>query len=119
MTENMQIQVLDDIYFSPLSIVTLVEMIELAAQKKRIGIYNLGSSNGMSKADFVFAFAECLKLPINTMTRIKTSQAAFFKAYRPKNMCMDCAKFEEAFNVKLPNLTDLIQPLAQEYNEIT
>jgi dTDP-4-dehydrorhamnose reductase len=93
-------------------------MIKLAVQKKRMGIYNLGSNNGMSKADFDFAFAECLKLQTHTMNRIKTSQAIFFKAYRPKNMCMDCTKFEEAFNVKLPNLTDLIQPLAQEYNDI-
>jgi dTDP-4-dehydrorhamnose reductase len=116
--EKKHVQVLDDIYFSPLSIVTLVKMIRFALQKKRVGIYNLGSSNGMSKADFALAFAECLKLPTNTMTRIKTSQAKFFKAYRPKNMCMDCTKFEEAFNVKLPNLTDLIQPLAEEYNEI-
>jgi dTDP-4-dehydrorhamnose reductase len=112
------VQVLDDVYFSPLSIAMLVEMIKLTVQKKRIGIYNLGSSHGMSKADFDFTFAECLKLPTNTMTRIKSSQATFFKAYRPKNMCMDCTKFEEAFNVKLPNLADLIQPLALEYNEL-
>lgn len=118
LTENKHVQVLDDVYFSPLSISTLVEMVELAVQKKRIGVYNLGSSNGMSKADFDFAFAECLKLPTHTMTRIKTSQATFLKAYRPKNMCMDSTKFEEAFNVKLPKLTDLIQPLAQEYDEI-
>jgi dTDP-4-dehydrorhamnose reductase len=116
--ENKHVQVLDDIYFSPLSIVMLVEMIKFVVQKKRVGIYNLGSNNGMSKADFALAFAECLKLPTNTMTCIKTSQATFFKAYRPKNMCMDCTKFEEAFNVKLPNLIDLIQPLAKEYNEI-
>jgi dTDP-4-dehydrorhamnose reductase len=118
LTENKHVQVLDDVYFSPLSISILVEMIRLAVQKKHIGIYNLGSSNGMSKADFDFAFAECLKLPTHTMTPIKTSQATFLKAYRPKNMCMDSTKFEETFNVKLPNLIDLIQPLAQEYNEI-
>lgn len=118
MTEKKHVQVLDDVYFSPLSIGTLVEMIKLTVQKKQIGIYNLGSSNGMSKADFDYTFAECLNLPTNTMTRIKTSQAAFLKAYRPKNMCMDSTKFEEAFNVQLPNLADLIQPLAQEYNEI-
>ena len=116
MMGSRQVQVLNDIYFSPLSITTLVEMIELVVQKKLVGIYNLGARNGMSKADFDFAFAECLKLPTNTMTRIGTSQAKFFKAYRPKDMRMDSSKFEDAFGVKLPNLTDLIQQLAEEYN---
>ncbi|MEI6269964.1 MAG: SDR family oxidoreductase [Methylococcaceae bacterium] len=116
--DNQHVQVLNDVYFSPLSIATLVEMIELVVQRKPVGIYNLGSHNGMSKADFDFAFAECLKLPTNTMSRIETSQATFLKAYRPKDMRMDSTKFENAFGVKLPNLADLIQQLAQEYNEI-
>jgi dTDP-4-dehydrorhamnose reductase len=114
-----QVQVLDDVYFSPLSITTLVDMIELVVQKKPKGIYNLGSHCGLSKADFAFSFAECLKLPTNTMTPIASSEAKFFRAYRPKNMCMDISNFENILGVKLPNLTDLIQPLAQEYNEIT
>lgn len=113
-----QVQVLDDVYFSPLSITTLVDMIELVVQKKPIGIYNLGSHCGLSKADFAFSFAECLKLPTNTMTRIVSSEANFFRAYRPKDMRMDISNFENALGVKLPNLTDLFQPLAQEYNEI-
>ena len=117
MTCNQHVEVLDDVYFSPLSITTLVEMIELVLQKKPVGIYNLGSHNGMSKADFDFAFANCLKLSTKTMTRIKTSNAAFLKAYRPKNMCMDSSKFENEMGVKLPNLPDLIRLLAQEYNE--
>jgi len=118
MTGNQNVQVLNDVYFSPLSITILVEMIELVVQKKPVGIYNLGSHGGMTKADFDFAFAECLKLPTNTMTRIEASQATFLKTYRPKDMCMDSSKFENALGVKLPNLTDLIQLLAQEYNEI-
>ena len=72
----------------------------------------------MSKADFDFAFAECLKLPTNTMTRIEIGEATFLKAYRPKDMCMDSSKFENVLGVKLPHLTDLIQQLAQEYNGI-
>ncbi len=113
------VQVLSDVYFSPLSIRTLVEMIELVVQKKPVGIYNLGSHNGMSKADFDFAFAECLKLPTNTMTRIEIGEATFLKAYRPKDMCMDSSKFENALCVKLPHLTDIIQQVAQEYDEIS
>jgi dTDP-4-dehydrorhamnose reductase len=111
------VQVLDDIYFSPLSMEKLVEMIELVIDKKPIGIYNLGSRNGMSKADFDFAFAEHLNLPTNTMSRIKASQATFLKAYRPKDMRMDSSKFENMLGVKLPFLIDQIQQISKEYDD--
>ena len=119
LTDNRHVQVLNDVYFSPLSITTLVEMIELVVRKKPIGIYNLGSHSGMSKADFDFAFAECLNLPTKTMTRINSSDATFLKAYRPKDMRMDISKFENSLDVKLPHLADLIKLVAQEYHEIT
>jgi dTDP-4-dehydrorhamnose reductase len=118
MTGGRHVQVLSDVYFSPLLITTLVEMIELVVQKKPVGIYNLGSHNGMSKADFDFAFTECLSLPTNSMTRIETSQAKFLKAYRPRDMRMDSSNFENTLNVKLPHLIDLIKPAAEEYDEI-
>ena len=115
---NRQIEVLTDVFFSPLSIVKLVEMIELAIQKKPIGIYNLGSHNGMSKADFCFAFAKTLSLPLSTMKHIETGHAKFLKVYRPKDMRMDSSKFENLLDIKLPDLTDLIQLMSYEYNEI-
>ena len=117
-TSSRNIQILNDVYFSPLSIKTLVEMIELVVKNKPVGIYNLGSHKGMSKADFAFSFAECLKLTTNTMKCIESSEAKFLKVYRPKNMSMDISKFENTLGVKLPNLTDLIQQVAEEYNEI-
>ena len=117
-TSSRNIQILNDVYFSPLSIKALIEMIELVVQNKPVGIYNLGSHKGMSKADFAFSFAECLKLTTNTMKCIESSEAKFLKVYRPKNMRMDISKFENTLGVKLPNLTDLIQQVAEEYNEI-
>jgi len=115
MKKGETLQVLSDVYFSPLSIAKLVEMIELAVDLRVGGVYNLGSLNGMSKADFDFAFAEFLKLPTLTMSRIKSSEASFLKAYRPKDMRMDVSKFERTFNVKLPSLIDLIPDIASEY----
>jgi len=113
---NKQIQVFSDVYFSPLSLTSLVQMVELVVRKKPIGVFNLGSHNGSSKADFAFSFAEYLKLPTTNMTRIQSSEAKLFHTYRPQNMRMNSSKFENALGVKLPNLFDLIQPLAEEYN---
>jgi dTDP-4-dehydrorhamnose reductase len=119
LTSGKQVQVLQDVFFSPLFLTTLVEMIKLVVEKKPVGVFNLGSQNGMSKADFDFAFAACLGLPTSSMTRIDSSQATFLKAYRPKDMRMNSSKFENILGVKLPDLSDQIISAAKEYDEIT
>lgn len=111
------IQVFDDVLFSPLSMATLSEMIGLAIRKKIVGRFNVGSHAGMSKADFAFAFAGELDIPTRLMTRTTTSQVAFLKAHRPKDMRMECTKFENAFGVKLPIFKDEIKRAAGEYVE--
>jgi dTDP-4-dehydrorhamnose reductase len=115
LTNRKHVQVLQDVFFSPLSMKTLVEMIQLVIEKKPVGIFNLGSKNGMSKADFDFNFAEQLNLPTETMTRINSSQASFLKAYRPKDMRMDSSKFERTMNIQLPALINQIKNIAKEY----
>lgn len=117
LTIGKNVQVLNDVYFSPLSMITLVQMIWLVVERKPLGIFNLGSHNGMTKADFDFAFAELLRLPTTLMTRIAASQATFLRAYRPKDMRMNCSKFEETLGVILPDLLDQIKSIAGEYNE--
>ena len=111
------VNVLDDVYFSPLSIEYLIQMIEMVIRIKPTGIYNIGSHNGMSKANFDFCFAEELRLPTTCMNRINMGNANFLKAKRPKNMCMDSSKFERDLGVRLPNLRDLIKQIASEYDK--
>jgi len=112
------IQVFDDVLFSPLAMSTLSEMIELSIRNKPIGVFNLGSHDGMSKADFAFAFADELNLSTREMKRATTDQVAFIKTYRPKDMRMNSVKFENALGVKLPTLRDEIKRVAKEYHEV-
>lgn len=113
------IQVFDDVLFSPLSMTTLSEMISRAVEKKVVGTFNLGSKNGMSKADFAFAFAKALGLQTHNVNRTTTDRVTFLKTYRPKDMRMDCAQFENTFNLALPNLQDQIHLTAKDYYEKT
>jgi dTDP-4-dehydrorhamnose reductase len=111
------IDVFDDVKFSPLSIYTLCKMIELMVEKKEQGIYNLGSCEGMSKADFAYYFAKMLNFSTSKMNRVKVSNCKFLYAYRPKNMLMKLAKFEKKFNLKLPKLIDEIELVKKEYQK--
>jgi len=112
-----QINVFKDIYFNPLSLTKLVEIIDLVIQRKPLGIFNIGSRNGMSKSDFVFAFAKILDIPTQAIRRINSSEASFLKTYRPKNMLMNCSHFENTMGITMPNLKDVIESTAREYHD--
>jgi dTDP-4-dehydrorhamnose reductase len=112
------IEVFDDVLFSPLAMSTLSGMIELSVRNRPVGVFNVGSHEGLSKADFAFAFAEELGVSVRAMKRTSSNQVKFLKTYRPKNMRMNSAKFEEALGVKLPNLRDEIRRVAKEYRDI-
>ncbi len=109
------IEVLSDVMFSPLSMACVSEMVDAVAQKEPVGVFNLGSRGGMSKAELDYAFAEAAGLPTKSMTRINSSEARFLRAYRPKNMRMDSSKFESALGLTLPTLEEEIKRVAREY----
>ena len=109
------IRVFDDIKFSPISIASLLEIIEIFVQKKGNGIFNVGSRDGFSKADFAYAFAKELDISNLLMKRVDSEKVNFFCAYRPKDMRMNCLKLEEFLGIKVPSLTEEIEKVAKEY----
>ena len=114
LTNGDAITVFDDARFSPLSLQHLAELLEPLVEKRLPGIYNLGSAHGMSKADFAFVLAEVLGLPTANMRRGNSGQAAL-TAYRPQDMRMDSLRFETAFGVRLPALSEEIQSMKAAY----
>jgi len=112
------ITVFDDVYFSPLSIDSLIKMIIAVVMKPRAGIYNLGSKKGLSKAEFAFELAKVMELPVDYVTR-GTSKDVKLLACRPKDMRMDSSKFEKDFEVVLPTLLQEIQSMKGAYSHET
>ena len=110
-----KITVFDDVFFSPLSLQTLVEMLEIVIVKRKNGTFNLGSREGMSKAEFAFYLAKVLGLPVKKMTKggIGTVNLT---ANRAKDMRMDSSSFEEVFEVELPTLRQEIETLKGTYS---
>ena len=113
LTNGEPIRVFEDVKFSPLTMKRLVELIKLVIEHRRPGTYNVGSREGMSKADFAFSLAKALDLPSQAMSR-DTSDNVKLTAYRPKDMRMDSSLFEKVFNVELPTLKEEIQSLAEK-----
>ena len=114
--QRSSITAFDDVKFSPLSLQRLVELVELVSVNRQPGIFNLGTKNGMSKADFAFMLAETLDLPTNTIKR-GFSDSLKLEAYRPKDMRMNLSRFENTFGVQLPNLKEEIYSMKAAYAE--
>lgn len=109
------ISVFDNVMFSPLAIRTLCDCIERCIVKQPVGVFNLGSGDGMSKADFAFAFADAIDLSTTNLVRNSSSAASALAARRPTDMRMRCDKFEDRMKIKLPRLLDEIHVLADDY----
>ena len=110
------VEVLDDVLFSPLSLDSISGVIEKFIGRDERGTFNAGSRQGLSKAEFDFLFAQKLNLNTSFMNKVSCKEAAFLKAYRPKDMRMNCIKLEETFKLKLPLLTDEIEKIHHDYN---
>ena len=109
------INVFEDVMFNPLAIGTLCDSIERSVVERPIGVFNLGSHDGKSKADFAFAFAAAVGLPTTNLVRSNSSAVATLVARRPTDMRMRCERFEGRMGLKLPRLIDEIQEVARDY----
>ena len=63
------VTVFDDVHFSPLSLDRLAALIRVVCERRMAGVFNLGSTQGLSKADFAFAFAKADSLLVSSMAR--------------------------------------------------
>jgi dTDP-4-dehydrorhamnose reductase len=112
---NSPINVFNDVMFSPLALRTLCDCIERTIVERPLGVFNLGSRDGMSKADFAFAFAAATCLPTTNLVRCSVSVDSTLSARRPTDMRLNSDRFEVRMGLKLPRLIDEIQILAHEY----
>ena len=101
----------DNIYFSPLSILSLAKYIKLVVSNPKVGVYNVGSSDGMSKYSFARYLAVQNNYSYDNMKKLSNMKTL---ARRPDDMRMDSSLFEKTFNCKMPRLITEIENLQQE-----
>jgi len=115
LAERKPIKLYTDIYFSPLSIGTLSQNIEMVVGNFHSGVFNLGCLQGMSKRDFAVLFAQTLGLSLDSATDAFSVDCQQGAARRPMYMRMDCGLFEATFGIKLPSLAQEINDVRKEY----
>tara|TARA_Y100000766_G_C18895838_1_gene600872 strand:+ start:1444 stop:2286 length:843 start_codon:yes stop_codon:yes gene_type:complete len=96
-----------DVYFSPLHMSTLTKYFFTIFEKKIFGVFNLGSANGLSKAEFGMAIAKNLNINIEHI-KIGESNKIIGRAHRPTDLRLNSEKIKNAMNIKIPDLMDEI-----------
>lgn len=104
----------DDIFFNPLSISTLEDLIFGLINSSNTGIFNLGSSSFMSKYDFGMKFCEEAGFDCESIVKTSSGSTNHFDK-RPKSMIMNVIKFQNEFDIILPNLEEEITKSVKEY----
>ena len=112
--QNKQISLFDDVYFNPLHIKTLSQIIENIFITKNTGIFNIGSTGYLSKADLSLSIATKLGFLTSKTKLISVNQSNLF-ARRPNFMMMDCKKFEQTFKIPLPSIDNTINLTVDDY----
>ncbi|KJK09790.1 SDR family oxidoreductase [Pseudomonas tussilaginis] len=113
--EERPVKVFSDVMFNPLAMDSLTEVIFSAIRAELSGVYNLGSRNGLSKADFAYAFAQAVGRNASNFQVSSLASTGGLAAYRPSNMLMDVGKIETALGVEMPYLLDEIKMIAKDY----
>lgn len=93
----------DDVYFSPLSMDTLSQLLARVVSGPQKGVFNLGAATGLSKAAFAMRIAAHLKADTSEVT-LGSVAGSGLKAYRPSDMRMTSGLFESTFGIRLPSL---------------
>ena len=106
---NKRFYLVDDVYFNPISLTTISEIVDKIIKKKLFfsGIYNLGSKDKISKKDFAIKYAKLCNIYKKNYEIKKINELVETK--RPKNMYMNTKKFLNRFKIKLPYLVNEIK----------
>ena len=108
------IKAFNDIYFSPLSMETLSGLILCVLKNPIFGIFNVGSKNGFSKADFICKVAQTFNFS-NDLIKYVSIKNIRLDASRPTDMRMDNSFFENTYKIELPTLENEIIKLKGDY----
>lgn len=114
LVEGREFTVFDDVFFSPLSMQSLSCYVANALEARVAGVFNVGTRDGISKANFAQKFASCLGIKINKM-RIGSVMDMKLIAPRPTDMRLNVTHFEKTFGIDLPDMDTQIREIAADY----
>ena len=97
-------------YTSTIDIQSLIKILVKLMIKNFYGIYNVGSRNKISKADFGMIYLKKIKAKPN-IKFVKTNHNLSKNIHRGRFLGLDVTKIEKRLNMKMPNTKKIINNL--------
>ena len=113
-TSNKRFFLFKDIICNPINIEYLASFIIENALKDINGIFNLGSSDSLSKAEIFKFIGNKLNLDLTNAKEINCNEINLL-ASRPKIMSMKINRTESSFKLKLPNMNQTLESLLSDF----
>ena len=108
-----RIVLFEDVFFSAIHMQTLCELINMAVIDKPLGVFNVGCSDGISKAEFALQLAK--RLCLDTANLQWDLSNNWLSARRPLDVRLDTRRFRQAFDVKSLTIVTELQKAVDEY----
>lgn len=112
--QNTKIHLFQDVFFNPLHISTLIEVIDYFLNTENVGLFNVGSVGIISKADFAISLISSLVPEFDNYSFV-SQDAVENRTVRPNNMSMNCGHFQTVCDFTLPTIDQSIKLTIMDY----
>lgn len=113
---NKEISVVDDQISNPTPVELLAKVIETSIILKSNGIYNVGTSDPISRYDFALKICNCFNFDKLLLKKIKSSNLNQL-AKRPRNTFLDIEKTSKALDIDIYSLDYYLKNIRDKINE--
>jgi len=93
----------DDVWFSPILVNQLIEIIFLITRLRLEGVYHVAGSDCLSKFDFAKQLAIVFDLDQRNVKPVSVESAGL-KAPRTKKLCLDTRRIREGLGIEMPRI---------------
>jgi dTDP-4-dehydrorhamnose reductase len=110
LTNNEELSGLKDVYFSPIFVNGLVELLFKLQERKYKGIIHIAGREACSKLDFAYILAEVFDLDRGLIKPVSILELGL-KAPRGKNISLNVSKAEKKLKVLLPTVKEGLEEM--------
>jgi dTDP-4-dehydrorhamnose reductase len=115
LVEKRPLPLFDDVYFSPLHVSGLTQIIGQLLRQSCSGLYHVAGSAALTKYDFGYLVAEEFALSADNISRSDLASSAL-QAPRPANMALSSAKLRQEWGVTPLSPKESVVCLKQQYD---
>ena len=109
------IKLFSDFYTSTIDVTAFCHFVYLLAEQDCSGLFNIASSESISKLQFAALVAKQMSLDCFKFVESNVSE---LHPRRASDLGLDCSKVESMLDLNMPSSTDVVRSLVQEYETL-